>query len=138
MAVAELNPLISAISGRMGNLVFYIRQNRQCIRSYVLPRNPDTDAQRIIRRTFADAVKSWQAMTRDEKYIFTRKARGLQMSGYNLYISEYMTKKIKDAKESSSAIYPFRYVRIFPSVSAPDIIRSIRINAHTPVQHNTG
>ncbi|MBN2039712.1 MAG: hypothetical protein JW864_06700 [Spirochaetes bacterium] len=91
MATAKLNPVILTISGRFGNSVFYISRNRQCVRSYAVPRNPDTLLQKEVRKTFARAVKSWQQVSPEEKYAYTRKARGLGMSGYNLYISEFMT-----------------------------------------------
>ncbi len=90
MAKATPAPMIRSIHGRIGNMVFYFRNGRQCVRIHVIPRNPDTEAQRIIRRVFGDAVRSWQAMTDDERYVFNRKARYMTVSGYNLYISEYM------------------------------------------------
>ncbi len=90
MATATPNILIKSISGRIGNVVFYKRRGTQCVRTYVIPRNPDTQAQRAVRRAFSDAVRSWQSMSPDKKYAYTRKARCLNMSGYNLYISRYL------------------------------------------------
>ncbi|MBN2038603.1 MAG: hypothetical protein JW864_01080 [Spirochaetes bacterium] len=91
MATAKLNPVILSISGRFGNSVFYVNRNKQCVRSYVVPRNPNTLLQKEVRKNFTDAVKSWQQISPEEKYAYARKARGLGMSGYNLYISEFMT-----------------------------------------------
>jgi hypothetical protein len=82
--------LLNSISGRIGNIVFYTNRGRQCVRKHVIPRNPDTAAQRIVRCAFSDAVRSWQSLSEDEQYAYTRKARNLNMSGYNLYISKYM------------------------------------------------
>ncbi len=90
MARAKPNILINSISGRIGSVVFYTRRGRQCVRLHVIPRNPDTEAQRVVRRSFGDAVRSWQSMTEDEKYAYNRQARYLNMSGYNLYISKYL------------------------------------------------
>jgi hypothetical protein len=90
MATATPNILINSIRGRIGNVVFYTRYGRQCVRTYVIPRNPDTEAQRAVRRSFADAVASWQAMPPEEQHEYNRKARYLNMSGYNLYISNYL------------------------------------------------
>ncbi len=95
MATARPNILINSISGRIGNVVFYKRLGVQCVRLHVIPRNPDTVAQRVVRRCFGDAVRSWQAMTEDEKYSYNRKARYLNMSGYNLYISNYLKRIIQ-------------------------------------------
>jgi hypothetical protein len=90
MATAIPFPMVKSIHGRLGNFVFYFRPGQQCIRTHVVPYNPDTEAQRIVRRAFGDAVRSWQSMSDDEKNTYNRKARFLDMSGYNLYISEYM------------------------------------------------
>ncbi|MBN2040696.1 MAG: hypothetical protein JW864_11670 [Spirochaetes bacterium] len=94
MATAKINPAFTSISGRMGNAVFYCRNNRQCIRMYVVPANPDTESQRLVRRAFTSAVKAWQQMTMDGKYAYTRKARRTGMSGYNLFISFFLTGKM--------------------------------------------
>ena len=90
MATVTLNPLFESVSGRIGNAVFYRRGNTQCVRGYVVPGNPDTVLQRKTRAAFGSAVKSWQKMTSEEKYAYTRKARNLGMSGYNLFISAYI------------------------------------------------
>ncbi|MBN2041932.1 MAG: hypothetical protein JW864_17995 [Spirochaetes bacterium] len=103
MATAKLNPVILSISGRVGNSVFYVNRNRQCVRSYVVPRNPDTLLQKEVRKSFAQAVKSWQQISPEEKYAYTRKARGLGMSGYNLYISEFMAGKKAVLKKYKTA-----------------------------------
>lgn len=94
MATATPNTLINSISGRLGNAVFYLNRGRQCLRLHVVPRNPNTEAQRTVRRTFRDAVISWQSLTGDEKYSFRQKARFLNMSGYNLFISQFMKTKL--------------------------------------------
>jgi hypothetical protein len=90
MATAKTDIFINSISGRLGNIVFYTNRGRQCVRAYVIPRNPDTEAQRYIRRSFGDAVRSWQALSPEERHSYNRKARYLNMSGYNLYISNYL------------------------------------------------
>jgi hypothetical protein len=95
MATATPNIMLKAISGRIGNVVFYTNRGRQCVRTYVVPRNPDTAAQRAVRRSFGDAVRSWQAMSQDEQYAYTRKARSLNISGYNLYISNYLKRAMQ-------------------------------------------
>jgi len=119
MATATPNILINSISGRLGNVVFYTRRRavngtlRQCVRTYVIPRNPDTEAQHAVRRSFGDAVRSWQAMSPDEKYTYIRKARHLNMSGYNFYISKYLKQVMQtfdhtpvDEQKSKVSFFP--------------------------------
>lgn len=130
MATAVLSPLFISISGKVGNFVFYLRNNKQCVRTYAVPRNPDTASQRNVRSSFADAVKSWQALKSEERYKYTRKARGRNMSGYNYFISEYMKEKISSGlnpqEKSSFPVFMSTCVlqRHIPSVSA-SIIKQI-------------
>jgi uncharacterized protein with NRDE domain len=88
-------------SGRMGDLVFYSLYGSSFARLYAKPVNPDTEGQRIVRRTFGDAVRSWQKLTDEEKQKYSRKARHLPMSGYNLFISNYMKEKLAQADACS-------------------------------------
>lgn len=144
MAKAKLNPILTSMHGRIGNMVFYRRRNKEYVRMYVIPRNPDTESQRIVRRTFADAVKSWQAMTGDERYKFNRKARYLCKSGYNLYISEYMKTRISamsmsDLKSGhSNELYSSGIQRSITSVSPPFTTASRENMPCIPFQYNSG
>jgi hypothetical protein len=125
MAIITLNPLVSKVSGRAGSVVWYKRLNTQCIRIYKIPRNPNTFAQKSNRQSFADAVKSWQALTEEEKNKYNRKAHNLNMSGYNLYISDFMKEHIpagckynSDNNISQGRKTPYAGMLIFHSVSA--------------------
>jgi hypothetical protein len=145
MAIVTLNPIISSVKNRRGNEVFYRRFDKQFARSYVIPRNPDTIAQRGIRKTFADAVKSWQALTSEEKYKFTRKARSLQMSGYNLYISKFMKEHIPTVQKSASELNSFikgisssGNMLLFHSVSASDIMHLTEVHLFRPLKASPG
>jgi hypothetical protein len=151
MATATPNILINSIRGRIGNVVFYTRYGRQCVRIHVIPRNPDTEAQRAVRRAFGDAVRSWQAMSTDEKYTYTRKARHLNMSGYNLYISNYLKRIMQtlvlistDESKSKLSSLPWNMElstwnslplpERFPSVSKSYMLPSGFILHGTPLQ----
>jgi len=81
---------IASSGGRMGDIVFYSFYDRQYARLYCKPVDPKTVEQKIIRKTFGDAVRSWQALSPEEQYKYNKKARRLPMTGYNLYISNYM------------------------------------------------
>jgi hypothetical protein len=106
MAIVTLNPIFSKVSGRMGNVVFYRRQGKDFVRMYVIPGNPDTEAQRTGRRAFADAVKKWQSMTPDERYKYNRNARCLNMSGYNLFLSGFMKERLSAERKTGPGINP--------------------------------
>ena len=144
MAIATLNPIFISISGRIGSFVFYKRKKTQCIRTYVVPRNPDTVSQRNIRRSFAEAVTSWQALTTEERYKHTRRAHGTNMSGYNLYISEYMKVKIstKPKPEIKSSfrdsLNPCSLQRRIHSVSASIINVFCTLTSGRELYYNNG
>jgi len=57
---------------------------------YYIPRNPRTPLQQAQRAKLADAVASWQNLTDDKKDVYNSKSRNYKMSGYNLYVREYL------------------------------------------------
>lgn len=54
------------------------------------PTNPQTVNQQSRRAVFADGIIHWRALTSDEKKSLNIRARRVRMSGYNLYLREYM------------------------------------------------
>jgi hypothetical protein len=84
-----LNPVFKDLRGRVGNLVFYKRLGKQCMKVRVIPHNPDTEEQRKTRVSFAKAVAAWQSLDAEEKLVWNKKARGRKGSGYNFFLSEY-------------------------------------------------
>ena len=57
---------------------------------YYITRNPRTEPQQNWRQIFADAVTAWQALTNEQKVVYNKKAIGKRMSGYNLFLREYL------------------------------------------------
>jgi len=54
------------------------------------PTNPQTIPQQANRDVFSDAISGWQGLTSEQKLGYNKRAVGRHMSGYNLYIREYM------------------------------------------------
>jgi len=100
-----LNPIFQSLSGRVGELVFYNAYGRQYARAYVVPRNPDTSAQREGRARFADAVKAWQNLPEIHKEIIRIRAEKQGRTGYNLFISAYLAGDDTSASLHPSFIY---------------------------------
>lgn len=96
MARIKTPSYIGQANGRMGDLVFYTTGTGQFSRMYVVPANPDTEAQRIVRGNFGDAVRSWQNMAREDKEAYNILAAKKGKRGYNLYISMYMKGAFED------------------------------------------
>lgn len=51
---------------------------------------PATPNRLVCRGKFADAVAGWQALTTPQKAVYNKRAVGKHMSGYNLFIREFM------------------------------------------------
>jgi len=96
MAKIKLPSYMPEANGRAG-AVFYVRRGTKCMRTYVVPANPDTEKQRVVRNSLKDAVKAWQSLSIDEKNLFRNRADELSlgMTGYNLFISDYLNQSGK-------------------------------------------
>jgi hypothetical protein len=57
---------------------------------FYVPYNPQTPLQQANRAKLADAVLAWQCLTSEEKSAYNKRARGRHMSGYNLFIRNFM------------------------------------------------
>jgi len=57
---------------------------------FYIPTNPRTEAQQANRAIFTAAVLAWQNLTTDQKNGYNEKAKYKHLSGYNLYIREYL------------------------------------------------
>ena len=83
--------------GKTANSVYGIYQRQRTskgqivrkLKFYVTP-NPRTEAQQANRNKFAEAIKNWQGLTTQQKEVYNKRAGYRPLSGYNLYIKEYM------------------------------------------------
>lgn len=57
---------------------------------FYVPTNPRTEAQQTHRQKLTNAVVAWQSLTEEQQEVYNEKVEGKQMSGYNLFISEYL------------------------------------------------
>ena len=84
------NTLGNVYSGTIGkSKTACIRDGKQYVRTYVIPNDPKTAKQMEQRKKYASAVEIWKEMSDDEKDIYNRRAVNLNMSGYNIFISEF-------------------------------------------------
>jgi len=58
--------------------------------SYMIPKNPRTEAQQANREKYADGVLAWQNLTTEQKQVYNDAMRGKKMSGYNFFLREYL------------------------------------------------
>lgn len=77
-------------SGKQGKAgVFATWKGRQYRRSYVIPANPRTPAQRAVRSSFKNAVDAWHNFSALQKEAYNYLATPYQISGFNLWVSRY-------------------------------------------------
>ncbi len=63
MARVKLSPIISAINGKLGNVVFQENKSGIILRERIKPRNPNTAAQVASRSRLASVKTAWQVLT---------------------------------------------------------------------------
>ena len=57
---------------------------------YYIPKNPRTETQQANRQKLADGVLAWQSLTPEQKNQYNKNAIGKGMSGYNLFLHNYL------------------------------------------------
>ena len=88
------NKLGNLYSGTIGkSKTACIRDGKQYFRTYVIPNDLKTAKQMKQRMKYARAVKIWKHMPDAEREVYNKRANILDMSGYNLFISEFTRRK---------------------------------------------
>lgn len=72
---------------RRDNVSGYLRYYRE---NYYCTRNPRTEKQQANRMKMRDAVYAWKNLTNDEKIAYNVRAKNRHLSGFNLFIREYL------------------------------------------------
>ena len=86
--MAEIkSSVITEISGRLGNIVFYRRHNKNFARKWVKPADPKTASQRACRKNFSLIVRTWQSMNPEQKKSWSNYPQR-KGSAYNAFISD--------------------------------------------------
>lgn len=83
----------SSASGTIADSLYFSSwkgENR--VSKHFKPRNPRTTAQQLQRSYLTHALLSWHTLTAQQKQQYEQEAisKGLRMSGYNYYISQYI------------------------------------------------
>jgi len=105
--IRALSFIFTGISGKLGGRVYYTRNGKVCSRRHITPHNPQTGRQQARRSRFAGAVLAWRGLGMETRTEWNRRARGLMMSGYNLFIREYISRPC----EAEPAPLPVRRMR---------------------------
>lgn len=74
---------IYQVRTRWGGLV-------QVKEKFYVPTNPQTELQQYYRAIFAAGVLAWQGLSEPERDTYRERSKGLEMTGFNLFMSEYL------------------------------------------------
>ena len=91
MALVQLLPGFTDFYGRLGQFVVVRGWNALYMRRYVAHNHSRSAAQLACRRTFAEAVALWRAMSDAERLPWRVQARRLGRSGYRWFLSRHLT-----------------------------------------------
>ncbi len=103
MAKVMFSPIIVSISGKVADAVFARWKGRNYIRSRVVPANPRSTAQMVVRNSMARAVSLWQSLYAEIKTAMDVYAAGYRMSGYNWMVGQ---NRKDEETHDSNAITP--------------------------------
>ena len=85
-----------------GRLVFSLRTSGQQSRIQKAQKDRQTTSQIDQRNLYIEAVAAWNNLSPEEREIYKQTAAGFDLTGYNLYIQEYL---IANAGGPTKAIY---------------------------------
>ncbi|MBA7543015.1 hypothetical protein ES705_35341 [subsurface metagenome] len=88
MAKVMFSPIVVSISGKVADAVFARWKGRNYIRSRVIPANPKSPAQMVVREALARCVSLWQSLYAELKTAMDVYAAGYRMSGYNWMVGQ--------------------------------------------------
>jgi hypothetical protein len=112
MAHVQLSGLINAISGRVGDYVFYKRNGKTFVKPYTAPSNPQSDRQQLVRGIMNDLADSWQVLSKAQKNHWQNYANLTHrlMSGFNAFIGQNCKILSADHPELKCISWPPRTV----------------------------
>ena len=87
MAKVRFNALVDGMTGRMGGLIFQRWKSIHYVRTYTPPRDARSQEQLHLRGRFRTLVHAWRSLDTAARTAWNNAAWGLNMSGYNLFIS---------------------------------------------------
>lgn len=82
------SPLVGSASGTTADAVAASWKGIQYIRKHVIPHNPQTDEQMLVRNSLARCVPLWRSLGSEEKAWLNKYGVDYRMSGFNVFMSK--------------------------------------------------
>jgi hypothetical protein len=121
-----IGPLMSIDArGKLANaMVFMGWKGVKTVRSFVVPANPNTDAQKAVRATFTTAVEKHHLLLGPDKVAWDSRASGQALSGFNLFM-----KKVIDCLKAAKTWALYTEVEATPVSATAFTVDGISDNA---------
>jgi len=87
MAIVSYSPIVTALSGKVADAVFSRWKGRSYLRRRVVPANPNTAAQQLVRDSMGRLPALWRSLNADLKAQLDAYAADQRMSGWNWFAS---------------------------------------------------
>jgi hypothetical protein len=91
MAKVTFSPLIAGMSGKTADAVMANWKGRSYVRKRVIPHNPQSAGQVLVRNSLSECVAIWHLMLASLKTAFGLGASDLNISGYNDWVGRNRT-----------------------------------------------
>jgi len=78
----DIYGIYKIIRGVVGQIIVKTR--------FYIPNNPRTIPQQLNRQKYTDSILVWQNLTEEQKSVYNNRVKGQKLSGYNLFIKEYL------------------------------------------------
>jgi hypothetical protein len=90
------------MSGKAAGVVAASWKGRMYIRKLVIPSNPQSDAQDVVRESMARCMTLWRSLSATIKAFLTTYGTRYQMSGWNVYASK--NRKLEETEVSHKVV----------------------------------
>lgn len=88
MATIDFSPLVVGMSGRAGDAIFSRWKGRAYVRQFVMPHNPKSDAQMIVRNSLGRLARLWRSLSGQIHDEQDQYAAGYALSGWNWFVKQ--------------------------------------------------
>ena len=106
------SPLIAGMRGRAADAVASSWKGIAYVRKYVIPANPNTAAQQLVRNSFASMIPLWRSLNALMKAWLDTYGIDYQMSGMNVFVS-----KCRALEQAAALLKPMPDHPLFPAPS---------------------
>ncbi len=84
----KFSPLLAGASGKAADAVAATWKGRAYVRKHVIPANPKSAAQVLVRNSLSRCVTLWRSLSSTVKTWLDTYGTGYRMSGYNIFMSK--------------------------------------------------